>query len=88
MWHFLVVALTPTGRGPQVRDTIENDIYDCVEAEGTYERHVKIPVSFPQFKVNVLPRPPPHPIDGVEEREMISLEGMRSGDRCDGAFGR
>lgn len=33
-----------------LRDTIEHEIWDCVEAEGTYERHVKLLPSYPVFK--------------------------------------
>lgn len=42
-----------------MRDVVENDIFACVEDQGTFERHVKIPVSYPEFMVPPLLLPAP-----------------------------
>ena len=35
----------------QVQDIVEHDLWECIHAEGTDERHVKLLPSIPKFKV-------------------------------------
>lgn len=39
-----------------MRDLIEHDVWECIHAEGTYERHVKLMPSIPSYKVHLDPR--------------------------------
>jgi hypothetical protein len=39
----------------QVQDIAENDVWECIHAEGTDERHIKLLPSIPNFKVYVTP---------------------------------